>query len=360
LVEMETSPRALRRWRLEVPVLALASLVGDCGAPPEIEAVRIGPPELRLGSAAELENYFSSLGYTREALRAGADEIPRVRIAAYPRGWSHGANTSRKKSLFFRTLLPLVLEVNERILASRERLIALLEESPPSEPLSRSTGHWLGALGARYELWGPDRAAQLDRLTPYERGELLLRVDAVPVSLALGQAAYESGYASSRAAFEANALFGQWHWGRGLRPARPREALGDYRIASFGSPLAAVEAYAFNLNTHRAYREFRQLRACQRSGGAAELDGLELAGAMTRYAESGDDYVETLRGLIRRNRLRRYDGLRLAGGEPVRLVPEWSGPPPQPPVAARLPSEARNASARSTDSSTENPERVGT
>jgi len=357
---MEKNPRALRRWRLEVPILALASLVGDCGASPEIEPVRLGPPELRLGSADELESYFASLGYTREALRTGADEVPRVRISAYPRGWSHGADTSRKKSLFFRTLLPLVLEVNEGILASREQLIALLDESPPGERLSHSTGHWLGALGTRYDLWGPERAARLDRLTPYEHRELLLRVDAVPVSLALGQAAYESGYGSSRGAFEANALFGQWHWGRGLRPARPRRALGDYRIASFGSPLAAVEAYAFNLNTHRAYREFRQLRACQRTGGAAELDGLELAGAMTRYAESGDDYVDTLRGLIRRNRLGRYDGLRLAGGEPVRLVPEWKGPPPQPTEATRLLSEARNASARSTDSSTENPERVGT
>jgi len=340
-------------------VLALASLVGDCGAPPEIEPVRARPPELRLESADELESYFASLGYTREALRAGADEVPRVRIAAYPRGWSHGAETSRKKSLFFRTLLPLVLEVNERILASREQLVAVLEECPPGEPLPRSAGHWLGALGARYELWAPERAVRIDRLTPYERRELLLRVDAVPVSLALGQAAYESGYASSRAAFEGNALFGQWHWGRGLRPARPREALGDYRIASFGSPLAAVEAYAFNLNTHRAYREFRQLRAEQRLEETGQLDGLELAGAMTRYAESGDDYVETLRGLIRRNRLRRYDGLRLAGGEPIRLVAEWSGPPPQPSEAASLLSEARNASSRSTDSNTENPARVG-
>jgi len=353
----------VRRWRLEVPVLALAALVGDCGIPASPGPDSVAPEELRLESREELESYFSSLGYTREALRAGAEEVPRVRIAAYPHGWSDGANTARKKSLFFRTLVPLVLEVNERILASRERLASLLEQTAPGQPLPRPTRHWLGALGARYLVWGPERAARLVGLTRFERDELLLRIDAIPVSLALGQAAYESGYASSRAAVQGNALFGQWHWGRGLRPEKPREALGDYRIAAFGSPLAAVEAYALNLNTHRAYRQFRQLRACQRERGATALDGLELAEAMTRYAES-EEYVATLRAVIRRNRLRRFDALRLAGGEPIRLVPGWQGPAPQPPEGASLASAARNASGRSTESSTEssteNPARVGT
>ena len=89
----------------------------------------------------------------------------------------------------------------------------------------------------------------------------MLRVDTIPPSLALAQAAIESGYGASRFAVEGNALFGQWRTGGGLRPSDQPAHLSDYGIATFASPLQSVAAYAHNLNTFASYRDFRAARA---------------------------------------------------------------------------------------------------
>ena len=100
-------------------------------------------------------------------------------------------------------------------------------------------------------------------MTAAKLEELLIRVDVIPVSLALGQAAYESGYATSRFAGLGNALYGQWSWGgKGMKPDQQRRSEhGDYRIRGFEAPQASVIAYTINLNTHFAYEGFRDKRA---------------------------------------------------------------------------------------------------
>jgi Bax protein len=147
-----------------------------------------------------------------------------------------------------------------------------------------------------------------------ERGDiaaLLLRVDAIPPSLALAQAAEESGWGTSKFARRGNALFGQWTTSSdvGIVPAR-RDAGKTHKIKAFKSLQDSIAAYMRNLNVHRAYREFRQARHSLRRRGRA-LDGLRLAAGMTRYSERAEKYVETLRIIINVNRLNLFDAAQL-------------------------------------------------
>ena len=108
-----------------------------------------------------------------------------------------------------------------------------------------------------------------------EIATLLRRMAPIPPSLALAQAAVESAYGTSRFAIAGNALFGQWTTGAGLKPQEQRSAKARFQVAAFGSPLKSVEAYARNLNTHRAYRKFRAARQAQSLNGA-DPAGLKL------------------------------------------------------------------------------------
>jgi hypothetical protein len=172
------------------------------------------------------------------------------------------------------------------------------------------------------------RAATLDEAAEFADGgpelieivdELLYKLDEIPAGLALGQAAYESGYGSSRFVIEGNAFFGQWSYGGlGLIPEQQRESLGDHRIAVFDWPFDSVRGYFLNLSSHPAYEEFRRLRAELRAQGRS-LDSLTLADGLLAYSERGQEYVDDLKGIIRVNGLSRADGA-MARDEPIRFV----------------------------------------
>ncbi len=150
--------------------------------------------------------------------------------------------------------------------------------------------------------------------------EMLHRVDEVPAGLALGQAAYESGYGTSRFATTGNALFGQWAWDdSAMKPQEQRQAKGNYGVRAFESPIDSVRAYLFNLNTHRVYDDFRRERERQRAGaeGRKVFDGLALAGTLLEYSERRQAYVDDLQGIMRFNGLERADDLSLVPGDPV-------------------------------------------
>jgi uncharacterized FlgJ-related protein len=131
--------------------------------------------------------------------------------------------------------------------------------------------------------------------------ELLYRLDEIPAGLAIGQAAYESGWGTSRFTIEGNALFGQWTYGgEGMAPAQQRKELGDHKIATFSWPFDSVRGYFLNLSTHPAYEDFRKIRAEMRKKGKP-LDSLVLAEGLISYSERGQEYVDSLKGLIRSN-----------------------------------------------------------
>ena len=277
-----------------------------------------GGSTVRVKSTAQLHSYFLDRGYTMQALRAGNARVPPVFITSVPDEWAKDLDVEQKKSVFFRTLLPLVLQVNQDIRVDRMRLTELRERLAGGASPETRDQEWLFNLAASYGVVDRD---ETDAHTPLSAAQLETlndRVDIVPPSLALAQGAIESAYALSRFAVEGNALFGQWRYGKGLKPEEQREALGDYRIASFKTPFDSVRSYAQNLNSNPAYKVFRQLRSDARKGGNLPR-GLTLVQGLISYSERGGAYVDEVRALIKFNRLAPTDTARLVDAPPIEL-----------------------------------------
>jgi Bax protein len=267
---------------------------------------------------------FDRLGYTQKAWQAGIREVPRVYLEDIPERWrekgSKAMPVADKKRLFFRLIAPIVLRINELIAADRARAKVITERLSLGQGVSPEDQAWLVELAVRYKLIGsPD-----DRLDSDQYPELLLRVDIVPASLSLAQAASESGWGTSRFASEGNSLFGQWSWGKGLKPTDQRaEDLGDHRVAAFGSTGEAAYAYALNLNTQGAYRDFRLKRSELRRRNLL-VSGEVLVETLIRYSERGQAYVEDLKRIIRQNRLADADDAYLRDMPVIRIVDAYA------------------------------------
>jgi Bax protein len=256
---------------------------------------------------------------------------PRAIITGINPRWQKLADeltVTEKKEIFYRFFLPLALHANEMVADRRNKLEAGREKIRSGESLDETELQSLrhGAIVLR--VLSPEEADNLPASgdPPLEViDELLYRLDVIPSGLVLGQAAYESGYGTSRFAVEGNALFGQWTYGgTGIKPAQQREHLGDHRIASFDWPFDSVRGYFINLSSHPAYEGFRRLRAELRAAGQP-LTSLALADGLVRYSERGQEYVDTLKGIIRVNKLDIADDAYFRD-EPLRLLIGADGP----------------------------------
>ena len=135
-------------------------------------------------------------------------------------------------------------------------------------------------------------------------------MDEIPVSLAIAQAAKETGWGTSRFAQEGNALFGQWTWsGEGLKPKDADKNEG-HKVMKFNVLQASVRAYQRNLNTHKTYKPFREARAKLRDNNK-NLDSLVLSKYLDAYAETGEKYVDVLQQIIKQNNLQDFDDAKL-------------------------------------------------
>ncbi|MBT4889169.1 MAG: hypothetical protein HON65_06410 [Rhodospirillales bacterium] len=238
------------------------------------------------------------LAYDLEMIRSGDHDVPRIFLSAIPHDLGDVPETAQRKALFFKSVLPLVLQANEKILAQRSRLERINGEILQSVKPPAADRLWLAMMSDRYKVERDDISA------------LMHKVDVVPPSLALAQAAKESGWGMSRFAREGNALFGQWTFDKGNLVPDGRDEDKQHMIKSFETLQDSVNAYVFNLNTHRAYREYRALRANLRNKNKP-LDGRVLAGELHRYSELGVEYVNAIRTMISYNKLNRLDDARL-------------------------------------------------
>jgi len=202
-----------------------------------------------------------------------------------------------RKARFVEFMRPLVAAENARVLRERGRLLSVVAADASGWRDLR----WLRSLGERYRL--EPETLSTDELVTI----LLLRVDAVPMSLALAQAAKESGWGTSRFAREGRNLFGQWCYepGCGIVP-RARGETKAHEVEVFATPRESVASYLRNINTHPAYRDFRLARARLRAS-QEPLSGLVLAEQLQSYSERGAAYVDEIQQLIRFNDLEAFD-----------------------------------------------------
>lgn len=246
----------------------------------------------------KLKAFYEKIGYRLDAIRQhGA--VPRVFLARIPDDLRQIEQPGERKILFIKTVLPLILRVNEMILQDRKILLRLQQRVDSGDALPAFEGRWLKDKSEEYGLAALDIAA------------LVQRVDIIPPSLALAQAAEESGWGTSRFAREGNAIFGQriWRGSNGMVPVR-REPGETFKVRAYDQLIDGVMSYAHNLNGHAAYEDFRRSREKQRQTGQTP-GGYELALSLLSYSERGAKYLTTIRKIMRINGLQNFDKAQL-------------------------------------------------
>jgi Bax protein len=203
-------------------------------------------------------------------------------------------NSKKRKEFFIQIVLPLIIEENNNIKLDRKTLFTIINKSNNSV----SEKQWLERKYKQYGVRSKDLST------------LKIRMDEIPVSLAIAQAAKETGWGTSRFALEGNALFGQWTWsGEGLKPKEAKEGQ-SHKVMKFNILQASVRAYQRNINTHSTYKDFRKARAKLRDS-KKPLDSIELSKHLNKYAETGNQYVEVLQKIIKQNKLQDFDDAKL-------------------------------------------------
>ena len=204
-----------------------------------------------------------------------------------------------KKQMFFSYMLPKIRQANDQILANRRLLMMIRDDLATGDALDEDDIQFVDSLKARYKI---NQQTSLRSTVD----DLLIRVDVVPESLVLAQAANESGWGTSRFARQANNLFGVWCFskGCGLTPKNRNEGL-NHEVAKYESVQEGVIAYVHTINTNPAYIHLRDIRATTRSE-EQHFSGHALAEGLLKYSSRGIDYVREIQQLIRVNDLQKY------------------------------------------------------
>jgi len=234
-------------------------------------------------------NLFEDLNYDLQGVRAGQKVKP-IYLTKLPKDMKSLGNTKVKRDLFIKIILPLILDENEKIKADRKKLFKILSKdfNSPGERV------WLKRRFKQYKIDDQDLA------------KLKMRMDIIPVSIAIAQAANESGWGTSRFALEGNALFGQWTYSKNGISPKNTDPNQSHKVLQFQILKASVRAYKNNLNTHNAYEDFREARAQLRQGDT-HINGLQLTEYLKNNASTGKKYVEILESIIKKNRLHDFD-----------------------------------------------------
>ncbi|MBU2874778.1 glucosaminidase domain-containing protein [Marinobacter salexigens] len=264
---------------------------------PATRALMLVIPLLVFAIAGGLHTPSDSLGNNTgsEPALDSLPPLPGWALADLP-DFSSYRDTTEKKVAFFSFLYPRIVLANSRILIERDYLDSLTRK----ETLSKKEHIWLAAQAKRLRV-------DEEPGTPEQFNLLRKRLDVIPPSLILAQAANESAWGTSRFALRGNNLFGQWCFskGCGLVPLNRVEG-ASHEVAAFPSPYHSVRAYIQNLNRHESYQGLRNTRLDDRDAGDP-LSGLALARGLVSYSERGEEYVDEIRSMIRYNNLEFYD-----------------------------------------------------
>ena len=244
-------------------------------------------------SAATIEELFKSTNYSLEDVRKNKLVKP-ISLTLLPGEIKKIENIKKRKDLFIQIILPLIIKENNNIKLDRKKLFSILNKSKNTNVEKI----WLKSKFKQYGVVNKDLST------------LKVRMDEVPTSMAIAQAAKETGWGTSRFAQEGNALFGQWTWsGEGIKPSEADDD-STHKVMKFKILQASVKAYQRNLNTHSSYKNFRIARADSRDRGQ-KLDSMILSEHLVKYAETGKEYVRILQQIIRQNNLTDFDDAKL-------------------------------------------------
>jgi len=242
--------------------------------------------------ASVVASLFEDLNYDLSKIRKGKKVKP-FYISLLPKDISLIEDVRERKELFIKIVLPLILQENEKIQGDRKKLFKVLAKKSNT----KEEKNWLKWKFKEYKIKNSDIS------------ELKIRMDIIPVSIAIAQAAIESGWGTSRFALEGNALYGQWTWSdKGLKPLGNVD--GDHKVMHFKILTASIKAYKKNLNTHSGYIEFREARANLRNRNE-RVAGLKLTQYLDKYSATGMEYTKKLELTIKKNSLSDFENAKL-------------------------------------------------
>ena len=254
-------------------------------------------PDLNLKTETVL-NLFEDVEYDLNTVRYEKKVKP-IYFTQFPKDLDEIQSVKLKKETFIKIVLPLIVAENEKILDDRYKLKKITSKKITTDQEKQ----WLRQKFLEYKV----KKGNIE--------ELKIRMDIIPVSIALAQAAKESGWGTSRFALEGNAIFGQWTWnGKGIEPLL-KDKSKSHKILRFPILRASVKAYKNNLNTHKSYTKFREKRENLRSKNK-KIQGLELTKTLGNYAQTGNEYTKILSQIIIQNRLMDFEPVKLANSIP--------------------------------------------
>ena len=249
-------------------------------------------PNLNIKTETVL-SLFEDVEYDLKTVRYQKRVKP-IYFTQFPKDLDEIKDTNLKKETFIKIVLPLVVAENDKILDDKLKLKRITSKKMTSD----KEKSWLRLKLREYKVKNSDMT------------ELNKRMDIIPVSIALAQAAKESGWGTSRFALEGNAIFGQWTWtGQGIEPLNKGKNEG-HKILRFPILRASVKAYKNNLNTHRGYSEFREKRHSIRKRNKS-IRGLDLTDTLDKYAQTGKEYTDILEQIIKQNDLSDFEKVQL-------------------------------------------------
>ena len=244
-------------------------------------------------TTSEINALFKEVKYNLEDVR-DTKLVKPIDIGLLPNEIKNIANIKKRKDMFIKIVLPLIVKENNKIRIDRKRLFTILAKNSNTDIEKK----W---LEKKYKQYG---VRQNDLST------LKIRMDEIPISLAIAQAAKETGWGTSRFALKGNALFGQWTWsGEGLKPKNAEKG-EEHKVMKFHSLQLSVRAYLRNLNTHSSYKNLRKARTKLRNKNKP-LDSVVLSNHLDKYAETGNEYIKVLQKIITQNNLKDFDEARL-------------------------------------------------
>lgn len=253
-------------------------------------------PNLNLKTETVL-SLFEDVKYDLKTVRYQKRVKP-IYFTQFPKDLDEIKDVKLKKETFIKIVLPLVVAENEKILDDRNKLKRILSSKMTTE---------------KQKLWLKQKLREY-KVKNLDIKELEQRMDIIPVSIALAQAAKESGWGTSRFALEGNAIFGQWTWtGKGIEPLNRGEDQ-VHKILRFPILRASVKAYKNNLNTHKGYKDFRSKRSSLRKKNR-NISGLVLTKSLDKYAQTGKEYTDILEKIIKQNDLDEFESVQLTNSE---------------------------------------------
>ena len=256
------------------------------------EVAELVLPNLNLKTETVL-SLFEDVKYDLKTVRFEKRVKP-IYFTQFPKDLDEIQSIQLKKETFIKIVLPLVVAENEKILDDKFKLKKIIQKKMTTDKEKA----WLRQKLLEY------------KVTNGNMDELTKRMDIIPVSIALAQAAKESGWGTSRFALEGNAIFGQWTWnGKGIAP-KSRDIGQNHKILRFPILRASVKAYKKNLNTHKGYKKFRDKRAAL-SKRNKSAKGLDLIDTLENYAQTGAEYTKNLRSIIEQNNLADFESVKL-------------------------------------------------